>query len=42
MYSVRNITGSTRWSHGIYSNEFVYFIKYKSEYDKSTYYKNQF
>jgi hypothetical protein len=42
MYTVRNINGSTRWTQGIYSNEFGYFIKYQSEYDKSTYYKNEF
>jgi hypothetical protein len=42
MYSVRNINGSTRWSYGVYSNKLNYFIKYQSEYDKSTYYKNKF
>ena len=42
MYSVRNINGSTRWSKGNLSNEFDYYIKYKSEYAKSTYYKNEF
>jgi hypothetical protein len=42
MYSVRNINGSTRWSQGIYSNELGYYIKYQSEYDKSSYYKNEF
>ncbi len=42
MYSVRNINGTTRWSHGYYSNKHNYFIKYKSEYDKSSYYKNIF
>jgi hypothetical protein len=42
MYSVRNINGSTRWQQGTYSNEFGYFIKYQSEYDKSSYYKNEF
>ena len=41
MYSVRNMNGSTRWSQGIYSNDFGYFIKYKTEYDQSTYYKNE-
>jgi len=39
MYSVRNKNGSTRWSCGSYSSELGYYIKYKSEYDKSTYYK---
>jgi len=42
MYSVRNINGSTRWKHGIYSNQLGYYIKYQSEYDKSSYYKNEF
>jgi hypothetical protein len=42
MYSVRNINGSTRWSEGIYSNELGYYIKYYTEYDKSSYYKNEF
>jgi hypothetical protein len=42
MYSVRNINGSTRWASGDYSNEFGYYIKYSTEYDKSTYYKKNF
>ena len=42
MYSVRNINGSTRWSQGIYSNELGYYIKYKTEYNKSSYYKKKF
>lgn len=42
MYSVRNINGSTRWASGDYSNEFGYYIKYSTEYDKSTYYKKKF
>ena len=42
MYSVRNINGTTRWSEGIFSNQFGYYIKYQTEYDKSTYYKNEF
>ena len=42
MYSVRNINGSTRWQKGSYSNQLGYYIKYKSEYDKSSYYKNEF
>lgn len=42
MYSVRNNNGSTRWSQGNYSNELGYYIKYQSEYDKSSYYKNEF
>jgi hypothetical protein len=42
MYTVRNINGSTRWQAGTYSNELGYYIKYQSEYDRSTYYKNEF
>jgi hypothetical protein len=42
MYSVRNINGTTRWAIGYYSNEFGYYIKYYTEYEKSSYYKNQF
>ena len=42
MYAVRGINGSTRWSQGVYSNELGYYIKYQSEYDKSTHYKNNF
>jgi len=42
MYSVRNLNGTTRWQKGIYSNKLGYFIKYKTEYDKSNYYKNKF
>jgi hypothetical protein len=42
MYTVRNINGSTRWSQGNFSDELGYFIKYQSEYDKSSYYKDKF
>ena len=42
MYTVRNIYGSTRWMLGIYSNELGYYIKYGSEYNKSSYYKDEF
>jgi hypothetical protein len=42
MYSVRNINGTTRWRHGNYSKEFGYYIKYKTEYDKSIDYKTKF
>ena len=42
MYSVRNINGTTRWSSGIYSNELGYYLKYPSEFEKSTYYKNEY
>jgi hypothetical protein len=39
MYAVRNINGSTRWSKGVFSKHFGYYIKYDSEYEKSSYYK---
>ena len=42
MFAVRNSNGTTRWSQGNYSNELGYYIKYKSEYDRSTFYKNKF
>ena len=42
MYSVRNLNGTTRWGHGNYSNELGYYIKYHTEYDMSSYYKNEF
>jgi hypothetical protein len=42
MYSVRNINGSTRWCKGDYSEELGYYIKYKSEYEKSIGYKKEF
>ena len=42
MYSVRSNSGTTRWSTGTYSESLGYYIKYSSEYDKSTYYKNEF
>jgi hypothetical protein len=42
MYSVSNLNGNTRWAAGTYSNELGCYIKYQSEYDKSSYYKNEF
>ena len=42
MYTVRNINGSTRWMQGNFSNELGYYIKYQSEYNKSSDYKNEF
>ena len=42
MYAVRNINGSTRWSAGVFSNYLGYYIKYTSEYEKSSYYKHKF
>jgi len=42
MYSVRNANGTTRWGTGKYSNALGYYIKYNSEYSRSTYYKNKF
>ena len=42
MYSIRNHDGTTRWISGIYSEKLGYYIKYQVEYDKSSYYKNEF
>jgi hypothetical protein len=42
MYAVRNINGSSRWSLGVFDNNFGYFIKYQTEFDKSCYYKSEF
>jgi hypothetical protein len=42
MYSVRNINGTTRWASGCYSSNLGYYIKYEAEYNKSSYYKNEF
>jgi hypothetical protein len=42
MYSVRNINGTTRWSVGDYSTNLGYYIKYQTEYEKSSFYKNEF
>jgi hypothetical protein len=42
MYSVRNVNGTTRWSQGHFSNELGYYIKYHSEYNKSSYYKDMY
>ena len=44
MYTVRNVNGSSSWVYGLgeYSNELGYYIKYMEEYEKSSYYKNEF
>ncbi len=42
MYSIRPINGTTRWTEGVFSNELGCYIKYPSEFKKSSYYKNQF
>jgi len=42
MYSVRNINGSSSWSMGEFSEKLGYYIKYQSEYEKSSYYKTEF
>jgi hypothetical protein len=42
MYSVRSINGTTRWSYGTYNHNLGYYIKYHTEYTKSTYYKNKY
>ena len=42
MYSVRNIGGSTGWSVGEFSEKLGYYIKYSTEYNKSSKYKEEF
>jgi hypothetical protein len=42
MYSVRNISGSSRWALGELDETLGYYIKYKSEYKKSEDYLTQF
>jgi hypothetical protein len=44
MYTVRNVNGPSSWVYGLgeYSNELGYYIKYMEEYEKSSYYKNEF
>lgn len=38
MYTVRPENGTTRWSPGEYSSQHGYYIKYQTEYEKSSYY----
>jgi len=40
MYSVRSENGTTRWSPGEYSSQHGYYIKYPTEYEKSSYYRS--
>ncbi len=42
MYSARNINGTTRWAGGNFSEKLGYYIKYDSEYKKSSEIKEQF
>lgn len=42
MYSVRNVSGSSRWALGDFDKTLGYYIKYKSEYNKSNDYLTQF
>ena len=42
MYSVRNVNGTTRWAGGKFSEKLGYYIKYASEYKKSSQYKEDF
>jgi hypothetical protein len=42
MYSVRNINGSTKGKLGNYNEDLGYYIKYISEYEKSSLIKNEF
>lgn len=41
MYSVRNVNGTTSWNYpGTWSEKLGYNIKYETEYNRSTFYKN--
>jgi hypothetical protein len=42
MYSIRNKTGSTRWSRGNFLNKLGYYIKYPTEYKLSKHWRNVF
>lgn len=42
MYSVRNLCGNTRWSSGLYSMKLGYYIKYYTEYQQSTQYRDDY
>lgn len=42
MYAVRNKNGTSRWSLGEYNNKLGYYIKYQSEYELSSMYKNKY
>ena len=42
MYSVRSINDILKLSLGNYSTKLGYYIKYQTEYDKSSYYKNEY
>lgn len=42
MYSVRSVSGTSRWSLGNFDKTLGYYIKYKSEYNKSNDYLTQF
>jgi hypothetical protein len=42
MYSVSSINDTSKLSLGNYSTELGYYIKYQTEYDKSSYYKNEY
>jgi hypothetical protein len=41
MYTVREINGATRWTEGVYSEEFGYYIKYTREYESYLKYKDE-
>ncbi len=38
MFTVRNIDGTSRWSHGTFNNDLNCFVKYQSEFHKSNEY----
>jgi hypothetical protein len=41
MYSIRLPNGTTRWSAGSFHSKLVYYIKYHTEYEKSSAYKKK-
>lgn len=42
MYTIRDISGSTRWTKGIFNKELGYCIKYPREFSRSKDYRNKF
>jgi len=42
MYSVRGKNGLSTWAMGTFSEKLGYFIKYNTEYERSTWYKKDY
>jgi hypothetical protein len=42
MYSVRGVNGTSTWAMGVFSEYHGYFIKYNTEYERSTWYKKDY